>query len=66
LLATWTKETARGSASIVVINQAEAASEIAMPVRDNDVAAQITAKGRCEKGPRRGLARDIADIRYAP
>ena len=44
LLATCTIDTARGAALRFVINHAEAVSDIAMPVRANVLAAQITAK----------------------
>src|SRR5271169_5379528 len=47
LLATCTIETAIGSALRLVISQPEAVSDIAMPLRDNVVAIQITVKGVC-------------------
>ena len=53
LLATCTIETARGSALRFVISHAEAVSDIAMPVRANVLAIQITAKGAWPNAPQR-------------
>jgi hypothetical protein len=51
LLAACTIVTARGSALKFVISQAEAVSEIATPVREQVVAAHMTANGTWENAP---------------
>ena len=53
LLATCTIDTALGSAFRLVISQPEAVSDIAMPVSEQVVAAQITANGLFPNAPQR-------------
>ena len=70
--ATCTSDTARGSALRLVISQAEAASDMAMPVRPSIVAAQMRVNGRlsntahAERGHSSSARRRLCCVHSSP
>ena len=53
LTATWTSDTARGSALRLVISQPDAVSNIAVPTFEMTLAVQITVNAKWPKAPHR-------------